>query len=102
MTLTRNQYYEESGINVEAAKTEARKLTHSRVAHEAPLRLGRKLSRPQSSENTMLGNEQADFDATYNSRNALGDKFSPTGKLRSKDRFISSSERMLTSQVRDA
>jgi hypothetical protein len=24
MTLTRNQYYEESGINVEAAKTEAR------------------------------------------------------------------------------
>jgi hypothetical protein len=24
----------------------------------------------------MLGNEQADFDATYNSRNALGDKFS--------------------------
>jgi hypothetical protein len=35
MTLTRNQYYEESGINVRSCKTEARKLTHSRSPRSA-------------------------------------------------------------------
>jgi hypothetical protein len=78
MTLTRNQYYEESGINVVAAKkTEAR---------NSPIQSSPRSTLSDSEENcqdrrvqrirTMLGNEQADFDATYNSRNALGDKFS--------------------------
>jgi hypothetical protein len=93
MTLTRNQYYEESGINVVAAKTEARKLTHSRVAHEALSQTRKKTVKTAEFREYVrcLGTNKADFDATYNSRNALGDKFSLyEGKLRSKDRFISS------------
>jgi hypothetical protein len=75
MTLTRNQYYEE--INVRSAKTEARKLTHSRVAHEALSQTRKKtVKTAEFREYVRCLGTQADFDATYNSRNALGDKFS--------------------------
>jgi hypothetical protein len=92
-TLTRNRYYADSGIDAVRVKTERRKLTHSREAHEELSQTRKKtvVSAEFIQYVRCVGRHWPAFDATYNSRNALGDKFSLyEGKLRTKDRFISS------------
>jgi hypothetical protein len=91
MTLTRAQYYEESGVDALAIKTEARKLTSSKAAHEALSQTRRRTVKTDEFLKYVrcVGEHRAALHATYNSRNALGDQFRVyEGKLRMKDRFI--------------
>ena len=92
-TFTRDQYYADSGIDAVAARNERRKLERSREAHEALSQTRRKTVKTHEFLEYVrcLGAFRSDFHATYNSRSALGDKFSLyEGKLRTKDAFISS------------
>jgi hypothetical protein len=70
----RAQYHEESGVDALAIKTEARKLTSSKAAHEALSQTRRRDSEDRRVPARALCREhRAALHATYNSRNALGD-----------------------------